>query len=160
MDERKTIELLVDRKWKKETYTIGNLYVNGEFFCNTLEDKDRGLKQTDPRSLVTTIKVYGETAIPTGRYHVRMDMVSHSFRFRSWATPYGGKLPRLENVTGFDGVLIHVGNQPSESLGCILVGDNTKKGLVLQSAKRFHELMQNILVPAYQRGDEIYITIK
>ena len=71
-----TLELLVDRKYKKETYTIGNLYVDGEWFCNTLEDKDRGLKSSMSLEEVERLKVYAETAIPTGRYVVKMDVVS------------------------------------------------------------------------------------
>ena len=51
------MKLLVDRKYKKSTYTIGNLYVDGKYFSNTLEDRDRGLKQTDPLSV---IKSFGE----------------------------------------------------------------------------------------------------
>ena len=68
------MEIKVDRKWKKDTYTIGNLYINGKFFGNTLEDKDRGLKQTDSLAIIQSKKVYGETAIPTGRYEILMNV--------------------------------------------------------------------------------------
>jgi hypothetical protein len=55
-------------------------------------------------------KIYGETAVPTGTYKIDMSTVSPKFKNRSWARPYEGKVPRLINVKGFDGVLIHPGN--------------------------------------------------
>lgn len=73
------MKILVDRKWKKETYTIGNLYINGKLFCNTLEDRDRGLKKSDSLSVIKSKKIYGETAIPTGKYGVAMNITSQVF---------------------------------------------------------------------------------
>jgi hypothetical protein len=73
------MKLLVDRKWKKDTYTIGRFFVNGVLFCNSLEDKDRGLKQTDSLSTIKSKKVYGETAIPTGIYKIDMETVSPKY---------------------------------------------------------------------------------
>ena len=64
------MKLLLERKWKKDTYTIGRLYINGVFFSNTVEDKDRGLKQTDSLAIIQSKKVYAETAIPTGTYKI------------------------------------------------------------------------------------------
>ena len=64
------MKIKIERKWKKSTYTIGRLYVNGVYFCNTLEDKDRGLKSTDSLSIIKSKKVYGETAIPSGTYEI------------------------------------------------------------------------------------------
>ena len=70
------------------------------------------------------IKIYGKTAIPTGTYKIVMNVVSETFKNRSWAKPYGGKLPRLVNVPGYEGVLIHVGNTADDTSGCLLVGRN------------------------------------
>lgn len=67
-------------------------------------------------------KKYGNTAIPIGTYQISMDVVSPKFKDRSWAKPWKGKLPRIQNVPGYSGVLIHVGNKPEDTLGCILVG--------------------------------------
>ena len=78
------MELKIVRKYKKDAYTIGNLYVNGEWFCNTCEDKDRGLKSYMSLEEIKKIKVYGETAIPAGRYIVRMDIVSPKYSAYSW----------------------------------------------------------------------------
>ena len=101
------MKLRLERKYKKEKYTIGNLYVDGVFFCNTLEDVDRGLDESTTALAAAEKKVYGETAIPTGEYIIDMDTISPKFRHRKWAIPYDGKLPRLKKVKGFSGVLIH-----------------------------------------------------
>ena len=118
------IEILVKRIAKKPNYTIGKLFINGVFFANTLEDTDRGLTQSMSEDEIKKKKIYGQTAIPTGTYKVDMNTVSPKFKNRSWAKPYDGKLPRLVNVPGFDGVLTHPGNLPQDTLGCLLVGKN------------------------------------
>lgn len=107
------MKLLVKRELKKDTYTIGKMYVDGKYFCDTLEDKDRGLKQSDAVSSVQKIKVQHQTAIPVGIYEV---IVNKSPRF-------GRMLPRILNIPGFDGVLIHRGNTDKDTSGCILVGE-------------------------------------
>lgn len=154
------MELTLERRWKKDTYTIGVLSVDGKYFCETVEDKDRGLSSSMPLSKIRKLKVYGKTAIPTGRYKIDMNTVSSKFRTRPWARPYGGILPRLLSVPCFGGVLIHVGNTADDSLGCILVGENKVKGGVVRSSATFAKLMDEYLIPARQRGEEIWITIK
>lgn len=154
------MELKVKRLWKKPTYTIGKLYVDGKYHSETLEDKDRGITQDMPEWEIIKKKCYGFTAIGTGRYRVRMDVVSQKFKNRSWAQPYGGRLPRLEDVPGFDGILIHVGNSPADTNGCVLTGYNRVRGKVVDSTKAFKALMDNYLVPASKRGEEIWITIE
>ena len=139
------MELRVERRWRKDNYTVGRLYVDGEYFCNTLEDKDRGLKQGDGMELIKEKKVYGETAVPTGRYRVRMDVISPKYSRIDWYRNLcGGKMPRLENVPGFEGVLIHPGNTAADSLGCILVGKNTKVGQLTSSKATFATLYDRI----------------
>lgn len=135
------MELLLKRIAKKDKYTIGNLYVNGEWFCNTLEDTDRGLTQDMSLDKIKKIKVYGKTAIPTGTYKVNMSIISPKFKNRVWAKPYNGMIPRLENVPGYEGILLHPGNSAENSIGCILPGYNTVKGKVTQSQDTFHKLM-------------------
>ena len=158
--ENDTLELLLDRKYKNETYTIGNLYVAGEWFCNSMEDKDRGLSQTMPLEEIKETKVYGETAIPTGRYEVRMDIVSPKYNGVKWYKDnFGGRMPRLENVKGFSGILIHSGNTALDSNGCILVGMNKAKGKVLDSRATFQKLWK-ILEQARKAGKTIYLTVK
>lgn len=150
--------LFLKRIAMRETYTIGRLYIDGAYFCDTIEDKDRGLNAAMPLATLKGMKVYGKTAIPTGTYRIDMRTVSSKFASRNWAKPFGGKLPRLQNVPGFDGVLIHVGNTAEDSLGCILVGRNTVVGKVMQSTATFAELMK-ILVQADKSGDKIYIEV-
>lgn len=139
------IKLTLNRIAKKDHYTIGKLYVNDSFICNTLEDKDRGLTQSMSLDEIKSKKVYGETAIPSGTYKVDMNTISSKFKDRSWAKPYGGKLPRLIDVPGYQGVLIHVGNTDADSLGCILVGKNDIVGKVTNSVTYFKKLMTELL---------------
>lgn len=139
------MELLLKRIAKKPTYTIGKLYIDGEYFADTLEDRDRGLTQDMDLEDILRIKVYGETAIPTGTYRIDMNTISPKFKDRSWAKPYKGKIPRLLDVPGFDGVLLHPGNSANDSLGCVLVGNNTQVGKVLNSQAVFKRLMQKLL---------------
>lgn len=153
------MELKIDRKYKKDTYTIGNLYVDGVWFCNTLEDKDRGLVLNMPVEEIRKRKVYGETAIPLGRYIVRMDIVSPKYGGVKWYKDnFGGRMPRLESVKGFEGVLIHPGNTALDSYGCVLVGVNKQKGKVLDSRATFLKLWK-LMEAARKRKETVYLTI-
>ena len=153
------MKLTLERRWKKDTYTIGRLYVDGAFFCNTLEDKDRGLKQTDSLLSIQARKIYGETAIPTGTYDVNMDFASPKYSASKWYMDVcGGKPPRLMDVPGFYGILIHTGNTALDTLGCILVGRNTKVGQVTSSRDTFKALYKK-MKSARDRGEKITITI-
>ena len=149
------MEILVKRIAKKSKYTIGKMYIDGQYICDTLEDADRGLNQNMSLKEINNKKVYGETAIPTGTYKVDMNTVSPKFKSRTWAKPYGGKLPRLVLVPGYDGVLIHPGNKAEDTLGCILVGENKAVGQVLNSQVTFKKIM-SILT----KGTNITITIE
>ena len=154
------MELLVKRVAKKNEYTIGRLYIDGNYTCDTLEDCDRGLTQDMPLEEIKAKKVYGKTAIPTGTYQIDMNTISPKFKDRSWAKPYGGKLPRLIGVKGFEGVLCHPGNTSESTSGCLLVGKNSIKGMVTDSTRTFHTLMSKYLLPAKVQGERITITIE
>lgn len=135
-------KLTLKRIFKGDTYTIGKLYdKSGKWICDTLEDKDRGLTSGMDLSEIKKKKVYGKTAIPSGSYGINMDTVSPRFADRAWAKPYSGKLPRLQNVPGFDGVLMHVGNSDADTSGCLLVGENKVKGRLVNSTASFNKLM-------------------
>ena len=149
------MEILLKRIAKKSKYTIGKMYIDGQYICDTLEDADRGLNQNMSLKEINNKKVYGETAVPTGTYKVDMNTVSPKFKSRTWAKPYGGKLPRLVLVPGYDGVLIHPGNKAKDTLGCILVGENKAVGQVLNSQVTFKKIM-SILT----KGTNITITIE
>lgn len=124
------MKLLLKRKYKAATYTIGDLFVDGRFFCHTIEDAVRSLPPRCPdtsagRPCRCREKVYAQTAIPAGTYKVTM---IYSPRFKR-------VLPYLHDVPHFLGILIHSGNTEEDSAGCIIVGRNTVKGRVTESRK-------------------------
>ena len=153
------MKLLLRRIFKGPRYTIGKLSINGVYECDTLEDQDRGLTSQMSLEEIKAKKVYGVTAIPTGTYSINMTTVSPKFKDRAWAKPYKGILPRLENVKGYEGVLIHVGNKAEDTLGCILVGENKVKGQVINSTATFYELM-TVLLKAQSAEEVIELTIE
>lgn len=153
------MKLKVDRAWKKQTYTISRFFIDGVRFCEVLEDKDRGLKQSDPIASIIARKVWGETAIPSGTYVVRMDVVSPKYQAVKWYNDLcGGRMPRLEGVPGFDGILIHPGNTALDSNGCLLPGRNTVVGKLTQSRDTFAALYKQ-MKEAHDRGEKITIEI-
>lgn len=132
-------KLLLIRIAFKSTYTIGRLYVDGNYFCDTLEDPVRDLPETCPGTSNNTScsckeKLYSETAIPAGTYKVTVD-ISPKFK---------RQLPRLHKVPHFTGILIHRGNTAKDSAGCILVGQNKKVGRV-DNSTYFEERLVELL---------------
>lgn len=93
-------------------------------------------------------KMKGATAIPEGTYPV---LVTKSPRFKEW-------LPYVQGVPGFEGIRIHVGNEPKDTQGCILLGENKVKGMVVNSRIWLHRLMQRIS-EAKERDEAIWLTI-
>lgn len=151
------MELKVHRKYRKADYTIGLLYIDGEFFCNTLEDRDRWLKQTDDISRIKAVKVPNKTAIPIGRYNVSMDVISPKYsQIKFYQDLCNGKVPRIMDVPGFEGILVHAGNDASATSGCLLVGRNKVVGKVLESRATFTELYKR-MKKAHDAGEEITI---
>ncbi len=153
------MELKVKRKAKRETYVIGDLSIDEVFFSNTLEDTDRGLTSDMSDEQIKEIKQKGITAIPTGRYKVVMNVQSPKFSKYKQYEFCKGYLPRLVDVPGYEGVLIHIGNYPKDTDGCILVGKNAVKGAVMESTATFKKLY-DILKNADEAGQDIYITIE
>ena len=143
------MEITVERRWKRDGYTIGVLYVNGKRYCNTLEDIDRGLSSDMAVGDIFKVKVHGQTAIPTGRYEVRM---TYSPRFKR-------QLPLLVDVPAYEGVRIHSGNTAADTEGCILVGENTERGKVLNS-RYWLGLLLDKMNEALARKEKIHITVK
>lgn len=156
----KELKLHLKRRFRRENYTIGKLYVNDVPFCDTLENKDRDLRQDMPLDVIKRIKVYGETAIPTGTYSISMSRCSPKFAQIEYYKDFcGGYMPRLMNVPGFRGILIHRGNREDATEGCLLVGDNTSPGGLSHSKDRWEQLMQLYLIPAKKLKIPITITI-
>ena len=142
--------ITIDRAWKKDGYTISRLYVNGNLFgCNTLEDTDRGLRQDMQLEEIKKKKVYGKTAIPSGIYEC---VYTYSNRFKRM-------LPLLLNVKGFEGIRIHSGNSSKDTEGCILVGLNLKKGMVLNSREWTNKLIQTMKT-AWDKNEKVTIVIQ
>ena len=142
------MKLTLERKWPKSTYTIGNLYINGQYFCNTLEDVDRGLTQDMDENTIFDIKVKGQTAIPKGTYTLSW---SYSPRFKKY-------MLAVNNVPGFSGIRIHAGNTDKDTEGCILVGKNTKVGQLTCSRATLMQLNE-IVKAAIHGGQKIELEI-
>jgi len=137
--KEKEMKLLVRRLYLKDTYTIGQLFVNGIYICDTLEDKVRPEGE----------KIIGETAIPAGTYEV---ILNRSPKFKR-------DLPRLIDVPNFTGVLIHRGNRARDTAGCILVGENKAPGLVINSTG-YEIMLVGAIQGAIERDEEIEIKIE
>lgn len=150
------MKLVLKRINNQDNYCEGKLYIDGIYQCDVIEDTDRGLTNEMSITEIQSKKVYGETAIPKGTYQITLDVVSPKFKDRSWATFCEGKLPRLLDVPGFEGVLIHTGNEASNSLGCLLVGQKTKDGWISNSTQTFKDLYYKLK----QATDQITITIE
>lgn len=142
------LHLTLIRKYRKETYTIGQLYENGAFLCNTIEDKDRGLNNNMSASAILKIKKTNETAIPTGTYKL---VVSESPKFKR-------ELIEIVGVPGFVGVRVHRGNTAQDSAGCVIPGINSEKGKVTDSTK-YEEILTKKVKTAIAKNEECYLTI-
>lgn len=139
------MKLTLKRIAKKDTYTVGKLYIDGVYFCDTIEDKDRGLYQKQDIQELKKIKVPSKTAIPTGIYKISLNIVSPKYSTKKiYQEICKGKVPRLLNVPGYEGVLIHIGNTAEDSAGCILVGQNKVVGKVINSTETFRKLYNKI----------------
>lgn len=153
------MKLQLKRIYTCNRYTIGHLYVDGQYVCDTLEDCDRGLDSNMPLATILNIKIKDQTAIPIGTYNILMNVVSPKYSKRQYYMDVcKGKVPRLDNVPGYSGVLIHVGNDQDDTSGCILVGYNKVRGKVLGSKQCFEKLYP-ILKKAYNNGEKITLTI-
>ena len=129
------MQLIIKRHFKGPQYTIGRLFVDGVYECDTLEDTVRE----------DGVKIAGQTAIPAGKYPVR---ITYSPRFKKM-------LPMLDNVPNFTGVRIHTGNTAADTEGCILVGYNRVKGRVCDSRAAFRRLFAKL-----ETAEQIELKIK
>ena len=150
------MKLYLNRHYKGDAYTIGKLYIDGEYFCDTCEDVDRGLTQKTPLNEIKEKKIKHQTAIPTGTYKITLKVQSPKYSQRSQYDFCKGYLPRLIDVPGYEGILIHIGNKAGDSSGCILVGENKVKGQVINSTTTFKKLYEKLK----EATDEIEITIE
>lgn len=153
------MELVLKRIALKDTYTIGKLYINGTYFCDTIEDKVRDLNKDGDLNDVGEGKIPSLTAIPYGKYKITLKVKSPKYSLKPNYNWCNGYLPRLLNVNHFDGILIHAGNTANDSAGCILVGENKTKGQVINSMVTLKKLYP-ILKAASDKNEKIWIKIE
>ena len=119
----------------RPTYCIGKLYIDGVYFCDTIEDVDRGLDDKMTEEEILKKKVKGETAIPTGIYHV----------YLTYSPKYKKQMPLIDGVKGYSGIRIHSGNTSKDTEGCLIVGKNKEVGKVLESRKTYNALFKQLV---------------
>lgn len=155
------MDLLLERKYLKEKYTIGHLSINGSYFCDILEDTVRDINRNGTFDC-GEFKISGHTAIPYGEYEITLDVVSPKFsKYQFYKDVCQGRVPRLLNVPAFDGILIHCANGPEGYKlveGCLGVGFNKIKGGLVNSKEVFIKLY-NKLKTAKLKGENIKIKI-
>lgn len=151
------MKLTVKRTVLRSSYTLGELYIDGQFFCHTLEDLDRGLTQDMPLNLIKSLKIPGETAIPKGTYKVTLDVVSPKFsKYPFYMKVCEGKLPRLIDVKGYEGVLIHVADGIKRDAllqGCIGIGNLSSEEYLINGKQVFTEFYNRI------KGNDVELEI-
>lgn len=151
------MKILLDRFFKGPKYTVGHLYIDGKYFCDTIEDVDRGLLNSMSLSEIKAKKIPSKTAIPRGTYKITLDVVSPKYSKRDYYIKVcKGKVPRILNVKGFEGILLHTGNSEESSAGCIILGENKVKGKVINSRVTFEKFYKELL----KDKDNITIEIK
>ena len=141
------MKLTLKRIALRSTYTIGRLYVDGNYFCDTLEDTVRDLNKNGKFDNGEK-KVYAKTAIPYGTYEIKW---TYSPRFKKYT-------PQLMNVPSFEGIRIHSGNSSTDTEGCLLLGENKKVGMVLNSRATINKFY-TIIKEACSKG-KVTIEIK
>lgn len=159
------MEVIVKRIFRGGDYTIGHLYINGEFVCDTIEDRDRMLDDSQTVDYITKNKVYSKTAIPTGTYKLTLNVKSPKYSQKSYYAKYcNGYMPRILNVKGFDGILLHGTDTAAQkgtagwSAGCIIVGYNKVKGTVVNTHEAFEKLYK-LLKKASSNNEKITIKV-
>ena len=127
---RLTLKRIANRK----DYCIGKLYINGKYFCDTLEDVDRGLDDSMTEDDIKQLKIKGQTAIPVGIYTVLL----------TYSPKYKKIMPLINNVKGYSGIRIHSGNSSKDTEGCLLVGKNTVVGRLTDSRNTYNALFKRL----------------
>lgn len=152
-------ERIANVKRGSRAYCISHVYINGQYSHDAIEDIDRGLDQSMSEAKARSIKVQNETAIPTGKYKVKMNTVSGTFVKKDYYKKFcAGKVPRLDPVVGFQGILIHKGTNERSSAGCVIVGYNKKVGEVTDTQVVF-ERVYKLFKAASDKGEVIDYTI-
>lgn len=140
------ILLLRDRTQKSLTCTIGQVFINDQFECYSLEDVIREVDGQPP----VKWKVKGKTAITRGRYEVLM----------TYSNRFGRVMPQIMNVPGFDGIRIHAGNTDEDTEGCILLGlQKADNGESIMDSQKALKAFTAKLEYAFSQSERVYITV-
>lgn len=149
------MKVLIKRIYNNYKYCISHVYVDGTYVCDAIEDTDRGWNNKMSDSWIRNNKVYGKSAIPIGEYDITLNVISPKFQQKQYYKDFcNGRLPRVLDVPGFDGILWHRGRTERDSAGCLILGYNTIKGQVTNSQQAFEKLY-NILSDANKNGEKI-----
>jgi len=148
----KTVEWTLLRKYLQENYTIGKLLDEQDYICDTLEDKVRELHDLNHDGDFDEEgegKIYGRTAIPCGRYRIKL----------TYSPKLKRTLPFLVDVPGYTGIRIHGGKNENWTEGCVLVGENKIKGGLI-NYKYWETVVIQRIQSHIKRKELIFITIK
>lgn len=141
------MELTLSRAKSNALATLGRLFVDGDLFCVTLEDVVR--EDPNPATPANEAKVYGQTAIPPGRYPIKI----------TWSVKFQREMVAVEDVPGFTGIRIHSGNDADDTLGCILVGKVVKGANRIQGGSEVMPRLFHKIKDALDRSEPIWLTI-
>ena len=141
------MKLTLKRIALRQTYTIGKLYIDDVYFCDTIEDTVRDINKNGKFDNGEK-KVHSKTAIPYGTYEIKW---TYSPRFKKYT-------PQLMNVTSFEGIRIHAGNTSADTEGCLILGENKQVGKVLNSRATINKFYP-IIKEACSKG-KVTIEIK
>lgn len=141
------MKLTLKRIALRSTYTIGKLYIDDAYFCDTLEDTVRDTNKSGKFDNGEQ-KIKGKTAIPYGTYEIKW---TYSPRFKKYT-------PQLMNVPSFEGIRVHAGNTSADTEGCLILGENKQVGKVLNSRAAINKFYQ-IIKEACSNG-KVTIEIK
>lgn len=141
------MKLKLIRKYETDKSTIGKLYVNDEFFCHTLEDPGRKKK------------IWGKTCIWTGKYIVKLRKVGlFNNRYKKRFPNMHGGMLHITGVKQFKYILIHIGNFPKDTHGCVLVGSGYGTDFITGSTNAYKKLYP-IVLRAFEDGEDVTIEI-
>ena len=141
------MKLTLKRIALRPTYTIGKLYIDDVYFCDTIEDTVRDINKNGKFDNGEK-KIHSKTAVPYGIYEIKW---TYSPRFKKYT-------PQLMNVPAFEGIRIHAGNTSADTEGCLILGENKQVGKVLNSRATINKFYP-IIKEACSKG-KVTIEIK
>ena len=150
------MDIKIYRRSTVKTRTPGDLYVNGAYFCHTVEDvvreRDADADGDIDADDVKQFKVYGETAIPAGRYPFVLDL----------SPKYGPNTMTIKDVPGFTGIRVHSGNTELDTDGCLILGDEFTSDYTIApgTSRPAVERLRIAVMSAVVRGEHAWITIE